>query len=412
MKTTKKTRYLLSSAAALLIATSAVVGYAWQQNGKVEPVGAGMEVHRGNLLETASASGKIEPDVQVDVKSRVSGQVIEVLVKEGDTVQTGQLLVRLDPTDADRQLAAAKVARSRALADVQASRASVAVAELETQNSEVTASVAKQSAELGLGSSDAARTAEHATRVAASNVTLRRAQLAASQGSLASAELDVQDAELRLKETSIFAPISGTVLDVAVEKGTLVSSALTNVSGGSAVMTLADLSDLRIIASVDEAQISRVERGQRVDISVDTYGDRIFQGVVDRVSPLGVDTSSVVTFDVEIAVVDESAQLLRSGMSADIEIVTAEQKDALLVPLVAIQSSGKRRFVKLASGEERTIQTGSTDGTQMVVLDGLNDGERVLAGTPPPAAANQNQRQMQGPMPGMGMGSGSGRRQR
>jgi HlyD family secretion protein len=412
MKTNKKTRYLLSSAAALLIATSAVGGYAWQQSAKAAPVGAGMEVRRGSLVETASASGKIEPEVQVEVKSRVSGQVIEVLVKEGDSVETGQLLVRLDPTDAERQLAAARVQKSRAFADVQAARASLAVAELESKNSEVTSSVAKQSAELGLGSSDAARTAEHARRVSASNVTLRRAQVAASEGALASAELDVQDALLRLKETSIFAPISGTLLAVAVEKGTLVSSALTNVSGGSAVMTLADLSDLRIIASVDEAQISRIERGQRVDISVDTYGDRTFQGVVERVSPLGVDTSSVITFDVEIAVVDESAQLLRSGMSADIEIVTAEQQDALLVPLVAVQSSGKRRFVKLSSGEERTIETGSTDGTQMVVRSGLNDGERVLAGTPPPAAANQNQRMQQGPMPGMGMGSGSGRRQR
>jgi HlyD family secretion protein len=409
MKSKNKTRYLLSGAAAFLIATSAVGGYAWQQSAKAPVAAAGMEVRRGSLIETASASGKIEPEVQVEVKSRSSGQVIEVLVKEGDTVETGQLLVRLDPTDAQRQLAAAKVGQNRARADVQAAKASLAMAELETQNSEVTSSVAQQSAELGLGSSDAARAAAHSSRVAASNVQLRRAQLAASQGALASAELDVQDAELRLKETSIYAPISGTVLAVAVEKGTLVSSALTNVSGGTAMMTLADLANLRIIASVDEAQISRIDRGQRVDISVDTYGDRTFQGVVERVSPLGVDTSSVITFDVEIAVVDEAAQLLRSGMSADIEIVTAEQQDVLLVPLVAIQSSGKRRFVKLANGEERTIVTGSTDGTQMVVKSGLNDGEQVVAATPPPAAGNQNQR-MQGAMPGMSMGGG--RRQR
>jgi HlyD family secretion protein len=407
MKTNKKSRIILSSAIALLIATGLLGGgYAWQETAKAAPPAAGMQVHRGNLVETASASGKIEPVVQVEVKSRASGQVIDVLVKEGDHVQAGQLLVRLDPTDAQRQLAAAKVARNRALADVQSAKASLQVAELETQNSEVTSSVAKQSAELGLGSSDAARTADHATRVAASNTTLKKAQLSASQAELASADLGVQDAELRLKETSIYAPISGTVLDVTVEKGTLVSSALTNVSGGTSMMTLADLSNLRIIASVDEAQISRIEKGQRVDISVDTYGERTFRGVVERVSPLGVDTSSVITFDVEISVVDEAANLLRSGMSADIEIVTAEQKDVLLVPLVAIQSSGRRRFVKLASGEERSIHTGSTDGTQMVVLDGLNDGDRVVASAPP---ASQNQQRMQSPMPGMGMGGGTRR---
>jgi HlyD family secretion protein len=409
MNSKKKTRYLVSSLAALLIAGGAVGGYAWQQTAQAEPAQAGMEVHRGSLVETASASGKIEPEVQVEVKSRVSGQVIEVLIKEGDQVEAGQLLVRLDPVDAQRQLEAAKVQRSRTLADVQAAQASLSIAELETNNSAVTSRVAKESSDLGLGSSDAARTAEHASRVAASNVSLRRAQLSAARGQLAAADLDVQDAELRLKETSIYAPIAGTILDVAVEKGTLVSSALTNVSGGTAVMTLADLSDLRIIASVDEASISRIDRGQRVDISVDTYGDRVFKGVVERVSPLGVDTSSVITFDVEIAVVDESAQLLRSGMSADIEIVTAEQKEVLLVPLMAVQSAGKRRFVKLASGEDRTIQTGSTDGSQMVVTEGLSDGDRVVAAAPP-AANPQNQRSMQGPMPGMGMGGG--RRQR
>jgi HlyD family secretion protein len=407
----KKKRALLSSAGVLLIATAAVGGYAWQRDERAPSAGPSVSVGRGTLVETAAASGKIEPDVQVEVKSRGSGQVIEVLVKEGDQVQAGQLLVKLDPTDATRQLASAQVAKKRALADVQAARASLAVAQLDEQNSEVTQSVAQQSAELGLGSSDAARTAGHATKVAAANITLKRSQLSGAEGALQAAELSVQDAELRLKETSIHAPISGTVLDVAVEKGTLVSSALTNVSGGSAVMTLADLSDLRIVASVDEAQISHIAQGQRVEISVDTYGDRVFKGVVDRVSPLGVDTSSVVTFPVEIAVTDESARLLRSGMSADIQIVTAEQKDTLLVPLLAVQSKGKRRFVRLPSGEERTIQVGATDGNQMAVLDGLQDGEQVLASAPAPAPA-PTARQSQGPLPGMGMGTGAGRRGR
>lgn len=402
MKSRKKSRFVVFLSLGLVLAMIAIGGgYAWQRRAKAEPPAQGLEVRRGNLVETASASGKIEPEVQVEVKSRSSGQVIELLVKEGDRVEAGQLLVRLDPVDAERQLASVKVDKSRAVADVRAAKASLAVAELETGNSEVTSRVAQQSADLGLGSSDAARTAEHAHRVASSNVELRRAQVAAAQGALATAEFAVQDAELRLKETNIYAPIAGTVLDIPVEQGTLVASALTNVSGGTVVMTIADLSDLRIVASVDEAQISRVQVGQRADISVDTYGDRIFHGKVERVSPLGVDTSSVVTFDVEIAVVDEAASLLRSGMSADIEIVTAEQSDVVLVPLLAIQSSGRRRFVKLDNGEERTLETGATDGTHMVVLKGLNEGERVVVRLPPVS----NAQAPQGPMPGMGFGS-------
>jgi HlyD family secretion protein len=409
MNTKNKKRYILSAVGALLLGSASAGGYAWQKDAGAQTLGPSAQVQRGTLLETAAASGKIEPDVQVEVKSRGSGQVIEVLVKEGDQVQAGQLLVKLDPTDARRQLASAKVAANRAQADVDAARASLAVSELERNNNQITASVAKQSADLGLGSTDALRSADHATQVASSNVSLKRAQLRASQGALEAAELSVQDAELRLKETSIYAPISGTVLNVAVETGTLVSSALTNVSGGSALMTLADLSDLRIVASVDEAQISHIAKDQRVEIRVDTYGDRVFKGVVERVSPLGVDTSSVVTFAVQIAVKDESAALLRSGMSADIEIVTSEQKDALLVPLLAVMSQGKRRFVRLPSGEERTIQPGATDGTRMVVLQGLNEGDSVLTSSPVAAPAAAQRTPNPPPMPGMGMGGGNRR---
>lgn len=408
-----KKRYLMSGVAAVAVASFAIGGYAWYKQPEKTPAGPTVEIRRGSLTETAAASGKIEPDVQVEVKSRVAGQVVEVLVKEGDTVEAGQLLVRLDPTDAERDLAEARVARDRVKADLAAANASVAVAELERKNSQTSQEVAEKSAEMGLGSTDAARTAAHSTKVAGANITLRRAQLSSTQAQLKAAELAVQDAETRLKETQIYAPIAGTVLDVAVEKGTLVSSALTNVSGGSAVMTLADLSNLRIIGAIDEAQIGRVAPGQRVDIRVDAYGDRVFQGVVDRVSPLGKEVSSVVTFDVEIIVKDKDASLLRSGMSADVEIVTAEQKDVLLVPLLAVQSQGKRRFVRLANGEERPIQTGATDGSQMVVTAGLSEGDDVLASAPVSSAAGpQGQGQRQGggqnPMRGMGMGMGAG----
>lgn len=397
-------RAVLAGLSAAVLATSAIGGYAWLKKPAAAPIGTVVEVTRGSLTETAAASGKIEPDVQVEVKSRASGEVIEVLVKEGDRVEAGQLLVRLDPTDAERDLAEARVARDRARAELTAAHASLNVADLEQKNSQASQELAEKSASLGLGTSDAARTAGHATKVAGANLTLRRAQVGSSQSQLKTAELAVQDAELRLKETKIYAPIAGTVLDVAVEKGTIVSSALTNVSGGSAVMTLADLANLRIIGAIDEAQIGRVAVGQRVEIRVDAYADRVFQGEVDRVSPLGKEESSVVTFDVEIVVKDRDASLLRSGMSADVEIITSEQKDVILVPLLAVQTAGKRRFVRLAGGEERTLRTGSTDGTSMVVLEGLAEGDDVLVGATGATTKSASQQGGQNPMRGMGMG--------
>src|SRR5262249_22001956 len=119
-----KQRYLVSGVAALVVATSAIGGYAWYQKPAPAAAGPSVEVKRGSLTETAAASGKIEPHVQVEVKSRVSGQVTEVLVQDGDHVEAGQLLVKLDPTDAQRALASAKVARDRVKADLAASQAS------------------------------------------------------------------------------------------------------------------------------------------------------------------------------------------------------------------------------------------------------------------------------------------------
>lgn len=405
-------RTLVSVIAAVLIVAAGIAGYMlYRKPASAATTAPTVEVRRGTLTETAAASGKIEPHVQVEVKSRASGEVIEILVKEGDRVEAGQLLVRLDKTDTQRSLDAAKVALKRAKADLASAQASVNVAALEQKNSQTTQEIAEKGVELGVGTNDAARTAAHAAKVAGANVSLRRAQVSASQAALETAEVAVREAETRLKETDIFAPMSGTVLSIAVEKGTIVASALTNVNGGTALMTLADLSDLRIVGSIDEAQISRVAPEQKVDIRVDAYPERVFKGVVDRVSPLGVETSSVVTFDVEIRIVDEKASLLRSGMSADVEILTAERKDVLLVPLAAVQSKNRRRVVTLANGEERPIKTGATDGAQMIVLEGLEEGERILASAPvviPEGAPAQGQGQRGGnpSMRGMGMGMG------
>lgn len=404
MKKKKITFWII---ALLLVGALGGVGFYLWKKPTEGPKGPVLVVKKGSITETASASGKIEPDVQVDVKSRASGTVIEVLVKEGEKVTAGQLLVKLDPTDAERDLEEAKVARARVAAELAASRASLSVTELDKKNNQASQEVAQKSAELGLGSSDAVRLAKQSTEIANANLALKRAQLTSSSAQLKTADLSVQYAELRLKETNIYAPIAGTVLDVGVEKGTIVSSALTNVSGGSAVVTIADLSNLRIVGAIDEAQIGRVEVGQRVDIRVDAHNDKIFKGVVDRVSPLGKETSSVVTFDVEIVINDENASLLRSGMSADVEIVTSELNDVLLVPLLAVQTSGKERKVSLVGGEDRVIKTGATDGTNMVVLEGLAEGDRVTTKVTAPGGATKAGSTGQGQRSGgMGMGMG------
>jgi HlyD family secretion protein len=363
-------------AAVAALAALAGGGYAWFAMGSEAPPPArGATVSRGDLVETAAASGTIEPHVQVEVKSRASGEVIELLVAEGDTVAAGDLLVRLDPADAARALRSAEVAARRASADVAQARASLGIAGAEQGEASADRDVQERGAELGLVSAEARRGAVHAAGVARGNVALRRAQLASAEAALQTANLNVEDAQRRLAETEIRAPIAGTVLSVPIERGSIVSSAYTNVSGGTALLTLADLSDLRVVGAIDEAQIGRVAVDQPVVIRVDAYPDREFEGRVLRVSPLGVAEANVVTFDVEITITDRHASLLRSGMSADLEIVTVRREDVLLIPITAVHSRGPARFVRLASGQERRIETGATDGMQIEVLSGLDEGD-------------------------------------
>jgi HlyD family secretion protein len=345
------------------------------------PVGATVyTVRRSSLLESAAASGKVEPHVQVEVKSRASGEIIDVLVAEGDRVEVGTVLFRLDPADAHRAIDEARALARRSSAELAQARANLTIAEFEAEDAHTTREVRAEGTQLGLVSAEEDRTANRADVIAQSNVTLRRAQVGAGGAALTSSRLSVDEATRRLAETEITARIAGTVLSVAVERGSIVASGTTSVSGGTALATIADLTDLRVVGQIDEAQIGRVAVGQVVEIRVDAYPDRAFTGRVARVSPLGTEVSNVVTFDVEVIITDRDAQLLRSGMSADLEIETGRHEDVLLIPLNAIQTSAGRRTVRLTSGRRRPIRTGATDGTRIVVLSGLSEGDRILIG--------------------------------
>jgi HlyD family secretion protein len=379
-------RSLKSAAIAVLVL--AIIGtgawFAWSKYAKSqEPKAPTVQVSRGDLVEVAAASGTIAPHVQVEVKSRASGEVVEVLVQEGDSVVAGQLLIKLDPADAERTVKEMRAAQRRVQAQLAEAQASLNVAKLDQRHAKKTSDLNEKGLEKGLVSSETARNATHSAKVADANIKLRQAQISGIVTQLETAQYDLEDAERRLVETEIRAPVPGTVMSIAVEKGTIVSSALTNVSGGTAVMTLADLTDLRVIGSIDEAQIGRLKAGQEVVIRVDAYPTRSFTGKVERVSPLGVETTSVVTFDVEILVTDKDQSLLRSGMSADVEILTSKHENVLLVPLTAIQSQGMARFVQVGA-ERRKIETGATDGTNIEVLEGLEEGDEIAA-TPPGA---------------------------
>lgn len=365
-----------------------------------------MEVKVGELIETAAATGVVEPHSQVDVKSRTSGEVVEVVVQEGQLVKAGDVLFRLDPIDAEREVERTRIALDRLKAQLAESKASLSVARYQATEARADKLLNDEGAELGVIAQTEKRQATAQARIAAATVQQRLASITTMEAQIRAAELDVAVAERRLSETKIVAPFAGTILSVGVEKGAIVASGITNVSGGTALLTLADLSDLRVIGQLDQAQVGKVKVGQEVRVRVDAYPDKTFEGKVERVSPLGKNVSNIVTFDVEILVTDKEQALLRSGMSADIEIVSQRLEGVVLVPLTAIISKGAARFVKLADGTEKKVETGATDGGRIVIKSGLSAGDKIQVIGASPKASGQTGQARSGMFP-MGGGGGS-----
>lgn len=339
---------------------------------------ATLTVARTDITLVASVSGTIEPHAQVSIGSRVSGEVIEVAVEVGATVQEGDVLFRLDRTDAARQVSTAEIDLARLRAALAQARAELQSSQLSAADTSTTADLADRTAAQGLTTADAARQSRHSRDVAQVTVSLRRAAVDAARAQVNAASLALDEARRNLERTEIRAPFGGTILSVDVERGTIVSSAIGSISS-TTLATLADLSDLRVIGQLDESQIGAVSIGQDVTFRVDAYPQRSFTGRVHRVSPLGTADTNVVVFDVEILVTDPEAALLRSGMSADAEIVTSHETGVIAVPLAALRSRGGAREIVLPDGTSRQVETGATDGEQIVVKQGLSDGDVIVA---------------------------------
>jgi HlyD family secretion protein len=354
-------------------------------------------IERSDLEIAAAASGVIEADVQVEVKSRASGTVIEIVAIPGQIVAAGDSLVILDPADEVRNVRDAEASLSSARARLDQSRFALAAARTQAAEANGRAERRRQALAYGLISGEEHLAAASEADVAGQSISQRAAEIRSAAADVERAELSISETRRRLEETLIRAPISGTVLKVYVENGSLVSSGFTNVSGGTTVLVLADMKKLFVNVKLDEAEVGTVRAGQEARIRVDAFPERVFRGRVERIEPLGVTEANVVTFDVRVLIEDDSATLLLPGMSTDVEIVTALEKDAVLVPVAALRSEHGGRYVILASGERRAIKTGRTDGTVFTVIEGLAGGEVVVI----PEATAKDHDNSGGPPPPM-----------
>jgi HlyD family secretion protein len=270
---------------------------------RVEPV------TRRNIVVTASAAGVVEPVTTVEVKSKASGEIVEVKVEEGDQVKAGDLLVRVDP-------------RIPGNAVVQAEADSV-VAAAELSNAE---SRFKRADALFKKQSITEQEFEDARLAQASAY----ARLVRSRSAL-------EDAKIAFEETEVRAPSAGTILGRNVEEGSVITSASRDIAGGSVLLRMANLDTVQVRALVDESDIGKIRPDMPVTINVDAYPSKSFNGAVLRVGAEAVVEQNVTMFPVFVRIANPE-HLLRPGMNAEVEVHVGAIDDALTIPNAALRS--------------------------------------------------------------------------
>jgi HlyD family secretion protein len=327
-------------------------------------------IRRGDLTVTVSAPGRMAPAKAVTIKSRAAGEVREILVEEGDSVGEDDVLIRLDPEVENARLEQAK-------AEYQAARASVRQAKAQLGQEQAEYKRSQQLYKEGyLSESDYERKK--------SSLSVTKSSLEIAKSREQAARHGLTEARDRLSYTGIRAPMKGVILNLGVSKGQVVSSGATGLDTGTPLLTIADLSRLKVTAEVEETDVAQVAPGQEAGVEVDAFPGTTFPARVTRVSPEAVKKGAVTVIGVELELL-EKAPGLRPGMSATVEIITLKAENALLAPVSAVLTREGPGVVVVKDGatEWRPLKLGPGDWEMVVVEDGLSVGEKVIL---PPGA--------------------------
>ncbi len=311
-------------------------------------------VERRTLDIRVEATGQIEPIRLVEVKSKASGEILRLHVETGDVVQAGALLAEIDPRDVRNAL-------DQAQADL-----AVAQARLQT-------SIAQRER------SEELRKANVVTQQEYENAVLDEAN---SRAQLVKAQTNLQLAEERMGDVTIRAPLTGTIIARQVEVGAVIQSASANISGGSTLMTMADLDEMQVRTLVDETDLGRVRSGLSARVSVEAYPSRSFEGSVIKIEPQAVVEQNVTMFPVLVRL-DNREGLLKPGMNGDVQIEVARRENVVAVPNAAVV--GTRDAI--AAGAMLGI---AEDVMQQSMRSGMRGPEAAAApgDSAPPAGAN------------------------
>jgi HlyD family secretion protein len=359
------------------------------------------KITRLDIIETVSATGKIQPEVEVKISSEVSGEIIELPIIEGQQVKKGDLLVRINPDIYQSSLNRVQASLQNVKANLNQAEASLTEAKASYQRN-------KQLFEKGIISKSDWDKAISSYEIALAN------RESAYYG-VKSASATVNEALDNLNRTTIYAPMAGTISKLDVELGERVVG--TQQMAGTEILRVANLSNMEVEVDVNENDIVKVTIGDSTLVEVDAYLKKQFEGVVTEISNSAdgvLSADQVTNFKVKVRIAEDSYKDLvegkpayyspfRPGMTATVDIITDQRNNAINVPISAIAiktdtTSTKRKskdlenliekpekfecvFIKNGdTAELRVVKTGIQDDSNIEITSGLEEGDEVIVG--------------------------------
>jgi len=342
-----------------------------------------IKVGREDLARVVLATGKIEPFSKVELKSRASGVVERLLVDEADEVKAGQVVAELDKSILQARVREARGAYEAAKAELEKAQIESEPTEYEftkkdfDRKQELFTQKLISRADLDASEKEY-RLASNRFQSARSNLAVARAQQIRAQASLDSAEEE-------LRNSTILSPIDGIVLSRDVEVGNAVASVISAASGGTLIMSIADVRKMHVKGKVPESDVGKIKVGMPARIGVETFRNEKFNGSVSRISPLGKEQDNVTSFEVEV-VIDNDTEKLKTGMTANAEIILEEHPRTLVIPEASIvYDEAGATSVDIpdpgteAGKKKASIKVGISNGVKTEVVEGLKEGDLVLA---------------------------------
>ena len=339
------------------------------------------------IVETVSASGKIQPEVEVKISPDVSGEIVELNVKEGNRVKKGDLLAKILPDIYQSAVDQMAASVNSSKANLASAKSRLEQAQSQFVKTELTYNRNKKLVDEKLISESDWETVKSAYEVAKSEVDAAKQAVDGAEYNVKSSEASLKQAEDNLRKTTIFAPVDATISKLNVEKGERVVG--TSQMAGTEMMRLANLNEMEVSVDVNENDIVRVSTGDTASIEVDAYLGKKFQGIVTEVAnsanTIGSSADQVTNFTVKVRILRESYQAMADslpanrsvfnpGMSATVDIQTKKAFEVFTVPIQAVTTRDTMANGGMMQGDKNGMQ----DEDEIKVSSDKNKNEKKV----------------------------------